>query len=530
MHLFVDLSSGQHDFDALKANGFEMVIIALGDGLGQQYANLDAGTYAKQARAAGLRIGFYHYNRPRRLAQGNIAAEAEWIYNLAEQAGGLLPGDCRIIMDIEAETGADAVDIRAFEAQMHDYLAGLFGHEPILYSGWDFAKRHFQNTGRDMWIAWYIPNPSVTAAEQRYEEATTGLPGVNIIGWQYGGDISSGSPSGGPVDLCITADLSKFLIVPEQHTHDRNPEAIDMLMSPNGRHRLVAQADGNLVLYSDDKPRWATGIHWPGAWTLFQRDGNLVTYTPDGTPLWASNTGSFPGAGLVVQDDGNVVIYKDRLLATDRWDGLALLRYGPVWASNTVLGEVLIPIDKPEPPDPDTTPPHHDPASQIAEWGFVDVAAFQISYAHWDLAVDGDAGPETAIAVQRVLDLGGMLSEFFNLNELRSKGNGQILSHRQLLRRLDEVRRARGPFSPISAYRDPAHNAAVGGAQNSQHMYGCACDIPESLGLTVGEAQAIGFSGIGTCGDIVLHADVRAEGPDNTTSAGVGSPTFWTYC
>jgi len=209
-------------------------------------------------------------------------------------------------------------------------------------------------------------------------------------------------------------------------------------------------------------------------------------------------------------------------------DGVVGLQtWTAMWAA-PLDGTEPSPSEPARPSEDGTT--HPDPVGQIANWGFEDVASFQLSFAHYDIGVDGSAGSETARAVQVVVDCRGRMSEFFHLDELRSRGNGRIRSHRQLLRRADDVRRLKGSFTPVSAYRDPDHNAAVGGATNSQHVLGTAFDIPESLGLTVDEAAAIGFSGIGRCGNIAIHADVRAEGPDNTTGAAVGSPTFWDYC
>ena len=40
------------------------------------------------------------------------------------------------------------------------------------------------------------------------------------------------------------------------------------------------------------------------------------------------------------------------------------------------------------------------------------------------------------------------------------------------------------PFSPNSAYRTFAHNLSVGGAKNSNHLYGLAVDIPAKNGVT----------------------------------------------
>jgi hypothetical protein len=42
-----------------------------------------------------------------------------------------------------------------------------------------------------------------------------------------------------------------------------------------------------------------------------QDDGNFVLYDQDNAPVWASNTDGNPGAYLAVQDDGNVVVYQN---------------------------------------------------------------------------------------------------------------------------------------------------------------------------------------------------------------------------
>lgn len=77
------------------------------------------------------------------------------------------------------------------------------------------------------------------------------------------------------------------------------------------------------------------------------------------------------------------------------------------------------------------------------------------------------------------------------------------------------------PLKVNSAYRDPEHNAKVGGAKNSQHTHGNAFDIDVS-GLSkeqrvdmIKKARAAGFRGVGVY-DNSLHFDVggdRAWGP-----------------
>jgi hypothetical protein len=100
-------------------------------------------------------------------------------------------------------------------------------------------------------------------------------------------------------------------------------QVAESLSSPNGQFSLRLQEDGNLVLYSQDgQPMWATGTDGQEVSTAtMQADGNLVLYSPGGDAVWASNTFGADGAYLVLQDDGNLVIYGA--------DG------SPLWASNT---------------------------------------------------------------------------------------------------------------------------------------------------------------------------------------------------
>ena len=79
--------------------------------------------------------------------------------------------------------------------------------------------------------------------------------------------------------------------------------------SPNGDHRLMLYADGNLTLRSRGTTVWDSGTAGEGDVAELQRDGNLVIRT-GGTleAVWNSETDGSPGAVLRVQDDGRVVI------------------------------------------------------------------------------------------------------------------------------------------------------------------------------------------------------------------------------
>ncbi|MBL8919987.1 MAG: hypothetical protein JNJ54_14070 [Myxococcaceae bacterium] len=78
--------------------------------------------------------------------------------------------------------------------------------------------------------------------------------------------------------------------------------------SKNGRHRLVMQGDGNLVLYRDGAAAWATGTNGrAGVKAVMQTDGNFVAYQGT-TPLFATGTNGRPGAVLELRDDGSLAV------------------------------------------------------------------------------------------------------------------------------------------------------------------------------------------------------------------------------
>ena len=91
-------------------------------------------------------------------------------------------------------------------------------------------------------------------------------------------------------------------------------------------------------------------------------------------------------------------------------------------------------------------------------------------------------------------------------------GSHQVVLHRELLERLQGLRDALGRAVIVnSGYRNPAHNAAVGGRRGSYHLRGMAADIrvpgvsPQALAQA---ARQAGFRGVIAYATFV-HVDVR---------------------
>jgi peptidoglycan hydrolase-like protein with peptidoglycan-binding domain len=143
------------------------------------------------------------------------------------------------------------------------------------------------------------------------------------------------------------------------------------------------------------------------------------------------------------------------------------------------------------------------------------------------LAVDGIPGELTQAAIACL----PYLSEHFVAGELRSNGNGNCCIRRELLAGLEKLRAELNmPIHIISAYRDPAHNKKVGGAQFSMHVYGLAADIPGLCSYRKVEDLQI-FSGIGHRHGAISHVDMRHNAGSNnkTPNATPIRPEVWAY-
>lgn len=156
------------------------------------------------------------------------------------------------------------------------------------------------------------------------------------------------------------------------------------------------------------------------------------------------------------------------------------------------------------------------------------------------LYIDGRLGPRTSLAIefsqQRRLEGKPTASNNFSFTELACKGSvvhkgcARIRCHAQLLHGLELMRRLQGPMSLASVYRCQTHNANVGGASSSQHVYGAGSDVtPELTFLQVARLGV--FSGIGVqrATGKVRHVDVRHLSGNNTTGGTPARPTKWYY-
>ena len=119
----------------------------------------------------------------------------------------------------------------------------------------------------------------------------------------------------------------------------------------------------------------------------------------------------------------------------------------------------------------------------------------------------------------------------FSPEELASPRTGEVRTAVDAGDRLDALRTEIGwPLSLNSAYRDPIHNALIGGAPRSRHKTGHAFDVRVAVLRDPGLARAVfeaavglGFRGIGRYRTFV-HLDVRRRA---ARWWGAGGETAW---
>jgi len=139
---------------------------------------------------------------------------------------------------------------------------------------------------------WWTYTTNVTTFTVQTDGNIAGYPATGTAVWQTG--------TGGQNAL---TNLSTDHLSASGQIHPNQ-----FIRSADGRYFLMAQTDGNIVLYGPGyHVLWTTGTggHPGGAYITVQTDGNVVVYSATSAPLWWTGTNNT--ATLWLQNDGNLV-------------------------------------------------------------------------------------------------------------------------------------------------------------------------------------------------------------------------------
>ena len=152
----IDVSAyqGRIDWRTVARNRVQFAFIKASEG-----ATLRDQRFARnwrEARAAGVLRGAYHYFQPNR--DGQIQAD------LFARTVPLAPGDLPPVLDVEAANFHDVAVLRREVARWLRLIEAHYGVRPILYSNHSFYKRHLAGHFDDypLWLAHYeVERPSM---------------------------------------------------------------------------------------------------------------------------------------------------------------------------------------------------------------------------------------------------------------------------------------------------------------------------------------------------------------------------------
>jgi lysozyme len=181
----VDVSKyqGTVNFDQVKAAGIHYVFIRATEGI--TYQDPDYKNNHQKAKAAGLRVGAYHFYETDDNPKAQLENFKSWVT--------LGQGDMAPVIDIEKLHQKDDKDLIA---NLLIFLNGLethYGIKPIVYTGENFANEYIFALGHyPLWLAQYqVKNPKVPD------------------GW-HGWDFWQWSQSGTIDGIKGTVDLDRF--------------------------------------------------------------------------------------------------------------------------------------------------------------------------------------------------------------------------------------------------------------------------------------------------------------------------------
>lgn len=166
----IDISEfqGEIDFEEVRRSGIEAVYIRVGAG---EYTDEYFAENYERAKAAGLKIGFYHYVTARSVDEGRRQARF-----FASLAAGREP-DMRLAMDFEYFGSLSVSQINAISEAYLDELTALTRRESVIYSDLSNARNIFSRALAEKYPLW--------AAQYGADEPSANGKWREWVGFQY---------------------------------------------------------------------------------------------------------------------------------------------------------------------------------------------------------------------------------------------------------------------------------------------------------------------------------------------------------
>lgn len=166
----IDISEfqGEIDFEEVRRSGIEAVYIRVGAG---EYTDEYFAENYERAKAAGLKIGFYHYVTARSVEEGRRQARF-----FASLAAGREP-DMRLAMDFEYFGSLSVSQINAISEAYLDELTALTKREAVIYSDLSTARNIFSRALAEKYPLW--------AAQYGADEPSANGKWREWVGFQY---------------------------------------------------------------------------------------------------------------------------------------------------------------------------------------------------------------------------------------------------------------------------------------------------------------------------------------------------------
>ena len=166
----IDISEfqGEIDFEEVRRSGIEAVYIRVGAG---EYTDEYFAENYERAKAAGLKISFYHYVTARSVDEGRRQARF-----FASLAAGREP-DMRLAMDFEYFGSLSVSQINAISEAYLDELTALTKREAVIYSDLSNARNIFSRALAEKYPLW--------AAQYGADEPSANGKWREWVGFQY---------------------------------------------------------------------------------------------------------------------------------------------------------------------------------------------------------------------------------------------------------------------------------------------------------------------------------------------------------